>query len=133
VILGRWDGEPALWISTVRGDSWLASGSRVERAPPETVSRGTVPHVRTVVIDFRTGVTSFGLQTELRYPLSRREEVDREEQKPVEAFRLTGTYGFAVEGRTGNLLLFGEAAGKSEPNNLDKLQAQVSTVRCGGK
>lgn len=133
VILGRWDGEPALWISTIRGDSWLASASRVEKVPPETVSRGTVPHVRTVMIDLQTGATSFGLQTELRYPLSRREEADRPEQKPAEAFRLTGTYGFPLEGRTGNVVLFGEAAGKSEPNNLDKLQAQVSTVRCGGK
>ena len=133
VTLGRWDGNLAVLISTIGGDAWLASETRVESARPETAVPLEGPFARAVPIDLRTGATTYGLQIVLHHPLSRSEDADLSEQKPPEAFHLTGTYGFPASGWTGARFLFAEAIGDKEEGHMDNLQVQVSAVSCGGK
>jgi hypothetical protein len=118
-------------ISTIGGDAWLASETRVESARPETAVPLEGPFARAIPIDFRTGATTYGLQIVQHHPLSRAEDAALSGERPPEAFQLTGTYGFPAIGWTGARFLFAEAIGAWEEGHQDKLQVQVSAVSCG--
>lgn len=116
--LGLWDGEVAMAVSTIGGDFWLATQQGIKTVGLDILPPSNGSFVRTQIIDFDTGATTYGLKIFSKYFLSRSEDAELMEQKPAnEAFRVGCTYGFSGDGWTGSHFLVACAVGAPEALN----------------